>query len=408
MAIQIICIGTELLTGEIVNTNLAFIAAELNRAGLKVDSEISIHDEPDTIAAALKNGFAENNLVVTVGGLGPTKDDITKETAADVLDVDLVTDDDLAEVIRQKYARYRSHLPNSGRMKQATVPEGATILPNNWGTAPGLWCERNGKAILMLPGPPRELEPIFTEFAMPRILQLIPPSISRRNLAVFGVGESTVEERVLKALQSIADVEPSYCVKLDCCHVRLTVPTGNEALLSDAEAALRGEFGPALGETSENLATQICDLVRKRDGLWGTAESCTGGWIAKLVTDNAGVSDVFAGGIVTYSNEMKMQLLGVQEETLKQHGAVSEATATEMVRGVTKRYGLCAGVAVTGIAGPTGGSDEKPVGTVHIASIVDQNVRHLHRVLPYGRRGMRERTVSLALNLLRKQLLERE
>ncbi len=407
MAIQIISIGSELLTGEILNTNFQFLAGRLSDNGYDVDREVCIHDTPAAVAAAVTAALADARLVLTIGGLGPTQDDLTRQTIAEVLDMPLAMDRNVAAVIQAKYRSYKRNIPDSSWQIQSMVPRGAVVLPNDWGTAPGLWCERDGRAVVMLPGPPRELQPMFETYVLPRLHEFVQPTVAHRLISVFGLGESNTEKRVHEILPQHDGITLAYCAKPDRCHVRLSAKLANVERLDETCAALLAALGDDGGPAQENLATRICDIIRRRGWLWGTAESCTGGGIAQNVTDNPGVSDVFAGGVVTYSNAMKVQLLGVDEDVLQAHGAVSEPVARQMVEGLLERYGLQAGVAVTGIAGPAGGSAEKPVGTVHIAAAVQGDVHHLQRVFPHGRRGMRERTIVTALNLLHDQLRRR-
>jgi len=408
MSIQIVCVGTELLTGETLNTNLQFIAERLDDLGYVVSTETTIHDEPERLRTVIEQAMAESRIVITIGGLGPTRDDLTKETIAGLLEMPLYEDEAVSNAIMAQFSRRKRKLADAPRKKQSMVPTGAEILPNNWGIAPGLWCQKGDCAVVMLPGPPRELHPIFDQHVLPKIKSFLPATVIRRCLAIFGVGESTVEKRLNAVFTDIQNVEPSFCVKFDNCRICLTAKPENSVELDRAIAILRKEFGRDAGEPHETLPTQICDIIRAHGGQWGTAESCTGGWIAKRVIDHAGVSDVFAGGVVTYSNEMKVKLLGVSEASLAEHGAVSKVVAREMVAGLVERYGLLAAVAVTGISGPAGGTPEKPVGLVHIATAVGNDIRHSKQVFAYGRLGMRERTVAAALSLLRSHLLGAE
>ncbi len=407
MSIEIICIGTELLTGEITNTNLQFIAGQLDARGLVVARETCVHDTLAAVRNAVLAGLKEHRLVITVGGLGPTRDDLTREAVAEALGLTLSCDTELAERIRSKYSARGRNVPNHSWEVQAMVPQGGEPLTNDWGTAPGLWIPVGDRAVAMLPGPPRELQPMFDEYLLPKIADLVAPAVSRQVLSVFGFGESNTERRVIDALVGLDSVEPSYCAKADCCHVRLTVAVGDEPKLAEAVGRLKAEFGDNVASQQENTVTLIAKLLRERGWTFGTAESCTGGGISSMITDLPGISDVFAGSVVTYSNEMKEKLLGVRSETLAEYGAVSDPVARQMVTGLLARYDLQAGIAVTGIAGPDGGTEEKPVGTVQIATAVEGRVRCTRQVFPYGRRGMRERTVTFALQRLREHLLGR-
>ena len=406
MAISLICVGTELLTGETLNTNARFLAGRLDGEGIPVDAVVTIPDTPGAVAAAVTEALSRSRVVITIGGLGPTQDDLTKEAVAEALGQPLEHSAELAETIRSRYRTHARAVPESSWQKQALVPAAAEIIPNDYGTAAGLWCRQGDRVVAMLPGPPREFEPMVDEQLLGRVRELLPRQVARRSLAVFGLGESNTEKAVQAVLVDHPGVEPSYRARPGCCQVRLTAAVAEEQRVAQACAAVAEALGPRAAPGEVSLVDRVCDLVSARGGLFGTAESCTGGLIAGAVTDKAGVPGVFAGGVVSYSNELKMQLLGVSAATLAAHGAVSEAVAREMVVGLVARYGLLAGVAVTGIAGPAGGTPAKPVGTVHLASAVGDDVRHLHRCFPYGRRGMRERTVIAALALLHEHLSE--
>ena len=408
MGIQILCIGTELLVGQTVNTNLAFLATELDAVGLVVDKEVALPDDRALMAAGLRQALAEAELVITVGGLGPTQDDLTRELAAQVIGQPLDLHEATAARIRELYAR-RGLVREESIRRQASLPRGSDVIPNDWGSAPGTWCEYQGAILVLLPGPPRELKPMFSTYVLPRVRERLPPRVRRVTLATFGVPESLVEERTVKAIAPFPEVEPAYCIKIETgkCLVRLSATVAHTDKLAAAEAAVRAEFGRDLGRADQDLVDMVAAPLRARGWRLGTAESCTGGGIAKLITDTPGISDVFAGGVVTYTNELKTHLLGVQEETLRTHGAVSRETVEAMVRGLAARYGVQAGIAVTGIAGPSGGTPEKPVGTVHIATIVDGDVRATAHRFSYDRASVRDRSVQTALNQLRAHLLAR-
>ncbi|MCJ8329948.1 MAG: competence/damage-inducible protein A [Lentisphaeria bacterium] len=405
MSIAVICIGTELLTGETLNSNLKFLGEQLNEYGIVLGRSYTVHDDPDTIQDTMAQAFEHHSMIISIGGLGPTRDDLTKATVADFMDMPLYLDQALAEKIRDRYFGRNPSSPDSAWQSQGQVPEGATILPNDWGTAPGLWCEKDGKVVLMLPGPPRELHPIFTNHAMANIKERFPVAIMRESVSIFGMGESTVEKGVEEALKGIGNIDYAFCIKGDRCHVRLSVDKKDADALEKGLAALYAHFGNAIGKQEETLVSQIADLCREKNYLLATAESCTGGGISSFITDLPGISDVFAGSIITYSNEMKMNYLGVKKETIDAHGAVSEETAREMVAGLLKNLNVQVGIAVTGIAGPDGGTEEKPTGTVHITTAVNNEIVHNMIVLKYDRAGVRTRTVIKALNQLRHQLL---
>ncbi len=404
--IQVICIGTELLLGETVNTNLAFLGQSLNAVGLMVDREYAIPDTPDVMLATLRQALAEARVVITVGGLGPTSDDLTKELVAQVLGQSLAIDPAVVDEIRRKYiARHVEPKPRACE-RQAQMPEKAVPIANDWGTAPGVWCDQNGRTLVMLPGPPRELRPMFGERVLPKIVDLVKPLERRLNISVFGMPESTIEHRVIDVLEPFPEVVPSYCTRAGSCLVRLSATLARVDRLEAAAEAVLAAFGDDAVRGEVDLVKAVDGLLRARGWRFGTAESCTGGGIGYRATELPGISDVFAGGVIAYSNELKVALLGVREETLAAHGAVSEETAAEMAAGLCERLHLQAGISVTGIAGPDGGTAEKPVGTVCIATCVNGQVRTLRERYPYDRQGVRERTIGTALNQLRHHLLD--
>lgn len=402
--IQIISIGTELLLGETVNTNFAFLARALNDYGLAVDREICINDEWAEMRRTFRAASDEAEIVITIGGLGPTSDDLTKEVTADIFGLEMRVDEVVIEGIRDKYRQRRYEPQERSCQRQAQMPAGSTVIPNDWGTAPGCWCEHNGRVIVMLPGPPREIRPMFSQYVLPRIRERLAPQVKRLNLSIYGNPESVIESRTMEVLADFPGVEPSYCTRLGSCLVRLTAAPEAAEVLTAAQRALVASFGEQAREGEVDVVLNLADMLRQRGWMMGTAESCTGGGIGERITHFSGVSDIYAGGVVTYTNRMKQLLLGVREETLREHGAVSEPTAREMVSGLLSRFDLRTGIAVTGIAGPTGGTPEKPVGLVFIATAVDQDTVISRHQFPYDREGVRERTISSALNQLRRQL----
>ena len=407
MSIQVLCIGSELLVGETLNTNLLYVGAQLGQAGLAVDKETAIPDEPAIMVRAFREALGESDVVISIGGLGPTKDDRTKDAAAEALGVSLVFHEPTAERIGGLY-RERGIKAKEGVVhRQAMLPEGADVIPNEWGTAPTLHCRTTNSQLFMLPGPPREFEPMFAKHVLPRILDRLPPASRRVTFAVFGNPESTIEQRTEKALHDFPEIEPAYCVKTGRakCDVRLTTAAANADRLELAAAAVRDEFGHDLADKDSELADLVADLLRRRGWRLAVAESCTAGAIGKLITDRAGASDFFVGGAITYSNELKVKLLGVREETIAAHGAVSAETAGEMAAGLAERYGVEAAIAVTGIAGPTGGTPDKPVGTVYLATWVNGDLEATRHHYRYDRASVRDRAAIGALNQLRAHLL---
>lgn len=370
---EILCVGTELLLGDIVNTNAAYLSQKLAELGICVYRHTVVGDNPERLLRALDAAFAEADLVITTGGLGPTYDDLTKETVARYFGRTM-------EMHQASLTSIRSYFEKTGRImtqnneKQAMMPVGARVFPNRYGTAPALAIEQDGhKTAIMLPGPPGELIPLFEEEVLPYLKQRRNSVLVSKNVHIFGMGESAVET-VLQELMTQAEnptVAP-YCKEGEV-RLRITASADSEehaaALCNQTiEKIRKTEVGSFIyGVDVSSMEEAALRHLRAKGQTLAVAESCTGGLVAKRITDLAGCSDVFLGGCVTYANEAKIQLLGVRKETLEQYGAVSEQTARQMARGVRTRLGASVGVATTGIAGPGGGSAEKPVGTVYVA-----------------------------------------
>lgn len=406
MRIHLICVGNEILLGRTLNTNLAFIGHALGRDGYRVDREVCVPDEPAAITAALRAELSQAAMVITVGGLGPTSDDITRPVVAEALGLQLRLDVDVQARIEAYLAQRHVRIPPEAVRLQAMVPEGASVLPNRTGTAPGLWCPRPGGAVVMLPGPPREFEPMVTECLLPRLRELAPPVAIACTLCACGLPESVVAESVEAALGASRGITPAYCAQPGQVAVRLSAPPDREQDLEEARSAVAARLGDSiLPKGVASLPEAVGQLLRAMGYSLATAESCTGGMIAAAMTDAPGASDYFAGSIVSYSNAWKAACLAVKQETLDRHGAVSRETAVEMLDGLRQRHRSDVGVAVTGIAGPGGGTVEKPLGLVFIASGIRGEAEVNRFVFPGDRSSVRLRTTSAALNQLRLQLI---
>ena len=370
---EILCVGTELLLGDIVNTNATFLSARMAELGISVYRHTVVGDNPERLSAALRDALAHADLVITSGGLGPTYDDLTKETVAACFGRKMAMHAPSLEAIRS-YFQKTGRVMTKNNEKQAMMPEGAIVFPNHFGTAPSLaLCdEENNKTVMMLPGPPGELENIYYEQVLPYLRERRDTVLVSHNLHIFGMGESAVEN-CLRDLMTEAQnptVAP-YCQEGEV-RLRVTAHAETEyeanALCRATIAAIqKTEVGAYVyGIDVGSLEKATVALLREKSLTLCTAESCTGGLIAKRLTDVAGASDVFLGGCVTYTNAIKQALLGVSPDTLAAHGAVSAETATEMARGARERLGADIAVSATGLAGPGGGTPECPVGTVFI------------------------------------------
>ena len=370
---HVLCVGTELLLGDIVNTNAAFLSQRLADLGICVYKHTVVGDNPERLKAALADALSDADLVITSGGLGPTYDDLTKETVAEAFGLEMELDARSLETIRAYFARTGRQMPKNNE-KQAMMPRGAHIFDNHYGTAPALAVNSGDgeKTVIMLPGPPGELIPIFNEMVAPYLRELSDSILVSKNVHIFGMGESAVEEKISDIMtKSQNPTVAPYCKEGE---VRLRVTakakTENEAsAMCDATIAqvLASEVGKVVyGIDCDSLERALVDELHKSGLTLCTAESLTGGLIAQRITAVAGCSDVFLGGCVTYTNEIKHALLGVSKQTLDTYGAVSSQTAVEMARGARERLGTDIAVSATGIAGPTGGTAETPVGTVFI------------------------------------------
>lgn len=407
MVVSVISIGNELLNGDTLNSNLALLGVRLADLGVPLHHEACVPDEPAAIAGALRDALSVSDIVITIGGLGPTSDDLTRAAVAAVLGRPLHEDAAVAAGIRAYLGQRAVSLPAEAVRLQSLVPESAAVLPNRNGTAPGLWCEGPGtRAVVMLPGPPSEFGPLVDEALLPRLRCRLPqgqaaPAVVR----VGGLPESLVEARVVEVLRDLPPLSIAYCARPGCITVRLTDPLHPD-LLARAEQRLRDTFGDqALPPSCATPAEHVAGLLRKRGMRLATAESCTGGMIAAAATDLAGASAWFAGAVVAYANDWKESRLGVSARTLAEHGAVSEPVIREMLAALTERFGVDAGIAVSGVAGPAGGTAAKPVGTVVLGVAVPGHTEVARLFFPGNRRTVRERTTASAFVMLRKALL---
>jgi len=370
---EILCVGTELLLGDILNTNAKFLSNELAAIGIDVYNQSVVGDNHDRLKAAIELALSRVDILITSGGLGPTLDDITKETVCEVLGSNLVYDESVKENIISFFKR-RGRPMTENNLKQALVPEDGEVLYNENGTAPGLLVRKNGKLVFMLPGPPREIEPLFVKMVLPILKNINPDRVLvSKNINIFGMGESSVEA-LLKPLMESSD-NPTVAPYAKDGEVLLRV-TASAATESQASALIDGkidEIRKFVGEyiygiDENSLQRAVVERFTKRGLTLSTAESCTGGYVSKRITEIPGASAMFGCGVCSYSNEIKEKVLGVRHETLEKYGAVSPQTADEMASGVMKLSGSDVSVSVTGIAGPDGGTDEKPVGLVYICA----------------------------------------
>lgn len=411
MIAEIISVGTELLLGQTVDTDAVFLAQMLSRLGISIYFRSTVGDNPDRIRETLRLAFSRADLVITVGGLGPTMDDLTKEMVADVLGDTFVEEAAHAQWLRDRY-RQRGQTAPPAALKQALVPHHGHGLPNPNGTALGALFEKDGKIALCLPGPPNELIPMAEQSVEPLLRERTGGErtvIQSRTLRIVGMGESLVEERVRDLMTGDNPTVAPYA-KTGEVHLRLTARAGSEAeaeaLIAPREAEIRERLGEVVyGIDAETLEQVVVRLLQQQEKTLAAAESCTGGLISKRLTDVPDASQVFGLGLVTYSNEAKSQFLGVPEDMIAQHGAVSPEVARAMAQGAREAGRADLGVSVTGIAGPGGGTPAKPVGTVHIGLAWDGGVVSEHHQLMGRRADIAYRSAQAALALVRRYLL---
>ena len=403
--------GTEILLGDVLNIHLAFIAREIFQFGLRIDEQRAIPDG-DAIQTALADVSSWAEIVFVTGGLGPTSDDITRELVAGYLQLPLVENPIVREAIRSRLAARR--IPITKRIwRQALVPAGAEVLPNENGTAPGLYLRTKinpavpSPHLFLLPGPPRELQPMFRSFVAP-VLHRITAELKKdamRTFRIANMGESIIERKIGDLVFAIPGIELGYCARPGEVDVRII---GSAEAVAQGEKIIREKLSNAIFSASdESLAAVLIRLLSEGGQTLALAESCTGGFLADQITNVPGASKVFVAGYVTYSNEEKIRTLGVSCESIEKFGAVSEQVATEMAEGIRIRTGATHGIATTGVAGPSGGSAEKPVGTVFAGlSSENQPARCEKFFFPSDRETFKQLVAQRAFDLLRKRLME--
>lgn len=408
MNAEIISVGTELLLGHTINTDASFVARELSTIGVNLLFAGTVGDNVSRLKEALESALRRSDLVITTGGLGPTGDDLTKETIAETAGKKLVLhQESLDRIVRY----FKGRVLGETQKKQALLPEDCTVFPNDHGTAPGCGFETDaGKIIIMLPGPPSELIPMLKNYAIPYLTKGGQAVIVSRIVRVFGLGEGFVAEKI-PDLTDCANPTAATYAKDGEMFVRVTARAENQetaqAMCAPVVEELKNRFHEFIyGIDVESLEEVVVTELGKRGLHLATAESCTGGLLAKRITDIAGASKVFQMGAVTYANEIKTLLLGVPESTLKQYGAVSEQTARAMAEGVRAKSGSELGMGITGIAGPDGGTPEKPVGLIYIAFCDGEHtwVRKMQHGASKGREYLRWLAASNALDMVRRYL----
>ncbi|HEX3716407.1 MAG TPA: competence/damage-inducible protein A [Verrucomicrobiae bacterium] len=418
MHIELINTGQELLLGRILNTHQQWICRQLADLGYEVNRQSCVADDGAHLTAAVREALGRSDLVITTGGLGPTSDDLTRELIAKLLGRALELNPAILAGIEEYFMRRHTVMVESAKV-QAMIPAGARVLPNANGTAPGLVIEVNpntfrpdGKPswLVLLPGPPRELRPMFLESVVPLVLAKFPSPTKffSRTLKTTGLGESFVEEKIAGPLRPMIarGLELGYCARIGEVEVRLAARGAKaESLVAEGEGIVRGLLRGLIFAVDDGMLEQtVVRMLGELNESVAVAESCTGGLIAHRLTNVPGASAVFKCGLVTYSNEAKINLLGVNLSALAEHGAVSEVIARQMAEGARKRCGTGFAIAVTGIAGPSGGTGSKPVGTVFIALADERGTIATRKFNPFDRETFKSVTSQQALDLLRRRM----
>jgi nicotinamide-nucleotide amidase len=407
---ELLTLGDELLLGLTANGHLTWIGAELGRRGVLLARNVTITDEASAIAEQFRESWAKADVIITTGGLGPTCDDRTREVLAQALGQKLVFDPAVERAITERFARF-NRTPTANNLKQAYKFERSEVLANANGTAPGLWVEQGGKVLIMLPGPPNELRPIFKEQVIPRLtaLGLLSEGEAYIQIRTAGIGESALETKFQPLFDRYPELGIAFCAHLGQVDCRLSSPDGRYSMetlraLANECAALLDEDFVCFGH--DNLVKVVADELRAQGRTLAVAESCTGGLLANSFTDVCGASKFFQGGIVSYSNDSKMLLLDCPECLLSQHGAVSAECAVAMASGVAEQLGSDFGVAITGFAGPTGGAGENPIGTIYVGMHAPGGDWSKKLTYPGPRCAVKERAVTAAIDWLRREVVK--
>ena len=409
MDAEIIAVGSEMLTQERVDTNSLYLTGELNNLGVEVVTKCVIGDDRDRLADAVRRALSRTGIVILSGGLGPTEDDVTREAVAQALDRKLVFHPEIADALEQRFLLMKRKMAEVNK-RQAFIIQGAAMLPNDRGTAPGQWVEESGGVVVLLPGPPHELKAMFQRQCLPRLLRIVPKTAIRTIFfRVTGMAESDLDQLIAPVYKKYENpVTTILAANGDLqIHLRARCATEVEAdvLLAEVAGPIELLLGDRLySRNGDPLEVVVGDLLRKHHATVSVAESCTGGMLGERFTSTPGSSDYFVGGLITYTNKMKMELLGVIPETLEKFGAVSKETAEAMALGARRRTGSTYALSITGVAGPDAGGESAPVGTMYVG-IADAAGTHVaHRQFIGDRQRIRVFTTQMALDLLRRRI----
>lgn len=409
MNAEIISVGTELLLGEILNTDARFLASELSELGINVFYQTVVGDNRGRLFDAVRTAAGRSDIIIASGGLGPTQDDITKEVICEYFNKELVLHEESLRRM-EEYLKSKGLNTVKCNRKQAMLPKGCTVLPNNCGTAPGCIIEENGKIAIMLPGPPHELEAMYTESVKPYLIKKSEDILYSENLKIFGMGESKVSELLNKYISDYTNPTVAPYAETPGVRLRITAKCKTEAEGKQMVGEVKKEIKDILGDViysdkGETLPEAVVHMLTDKGLKISSAESCTGGLFAKLITDIPGSSAVLDESYVTYANEAKTKILGVKPQTLEKYGAVSEQTAREMADGLYKvtKSSVCA--VFTGIAGPGGGTAEKPVGLVYTGVCINGKTDVYKLQLSGSRDKIRNQACLEVFDLIRKKIM---
>ena len=410
MNAEILAVGTELLLGQIVNTNAQYISQRLPEVGVNVYYHDVVGDNPKRLKDSLSLALQRSDVVILTGGLGPTKDDLTKETVAQMLNRNLVLDEESLSIMKIFFARFNRQM-TSNNIKQAYLPEGSIIIKNKNGTAPGCIIEEGDKVVIMLPGPPSEMRPMFEDTVIPYFKNKSHSRLVSRFMKIFGIGESTVEDKIIDLIDNQTNPTIAPYAKQGEVMLRITANCEAGENAENLINPVMDEIKKRLGDTvysvdNKEIEEVVADLLLKKCLTISIAESCTGGLISKTLTEIPGISQVFMSGVVSYSNNAKINILGVKPETIEKYGAVSQNTAIEMAENIKQISGTDIGLSVTGLAGPAGATEEKPIGLVYVALATKDGVESKELRLWGERNRIRNVTCLHALDMVRRYLLK--
>ncbi|HLK47582.1 MAG TPA: competence/damage-inducible protein A [Bryobacteraceae bacterium] len=412
MNAEIVAVGSEMLTPERVDTNSLYLTAELNNLGVEVVTKYVIGDHLERLRDAVRHAISRSEILVISGGLGPTEDDLTREAVAHALDRKLIFNQEISDALEQRFARLNRKMAEVNK-RQAFVIEGAMILPNDRGTAPGQWVEESGAVVMLLPGPPHELKAMFERQCIPRLARLVPPLVIRTIcLRVAGMGESDLDQLIAPVYKKYENPVTTILAAAGDIQIHLrarcTTAAEADALLAEVAGPVELLLGDRVySRNGDALEAVVGDLLRMNHATVSVAESCTGGMLGERFTAVAGSSDYFVGGFITYNDEMKTEILGVPAELVKEHGAVSKPVAEAMAAAARRRTSSTYALSITGVAGPATGAESAPVGTTFIGLADAGGTQVLQRQFLGDRTRIRNFASQLALDLLRRRITGR-